>query len=37
MLQFVRGVKLMVDAEDEARAKEILAAMADGGDLIVEP
>jgi len=37
MLQFVRGVKLMVAAEDEARAKEILAAMADGGDLIVEP
>lgn len=37
MLQFVRGVKLMVDAEDEARAQEILAAMADGGDLIVEP
>ena len=37
MFQFIRGVKLMVDAADEARAKEILAAMADGGDLIVEP
>ena len=37
MLQFVRGVRLMVAAEDEARAQEILAAMADGGDLIVEP
>ena len=37
MLQFVRGVKLMVDAADEAQAQEILAAMADGGDLIVEP
>jgi hypothetical protein len=37
MFQFIRGVKLMVAAEDEAQAKEILAAMADGGDLIVEP
>jgi hypothetical protein len=37
MLQFVRGVKLFVAAEDEARAQEILAAMADGGDLIIEP
>jgi len=37
MLQFLRGVKLMVAAEDKARAQEILAAMADGGDLIVEP
>jgi hypothetical protein len=37
MLQFIRGVKLLVAAEDEARAQEILAAMADGGDLIVEP
>ena len=37
MLQFVRGVKLMVAAEDKARAKEILAAMAEGGDLIIEP
>jgi hypothetical protein len=37
MFQFIRGVKLMVAAGDEARAQEILAAMADGGDLIVEP
>ena len=37
MFQFIRGVKLMVASEDEARAQEILAAMADGGDLIVEP
>jgi hypothetical protein len=37
MLQFIRGVKLMVAAEDKARAQEILAAMEDGGDLIVEP
>ena len=37
MFQFIRSVKLMVATEDEARAKEILAAMADGGDLIVEP
>jgi hypothetical protein len=37
MLQFVRGVRLMVAKEDEARAQEILAAMAAGGDLIVEP
>ena len=37
MFQFIRGVKLMVAAEDEARAKEILVAMAEGGDLIVEP
>jgi hypothetical protein len=37
MLQFVRGVKLMVAAQDEARAQEILAAMQDGGDLIIEP
>jgi predicted Fe-Mo cluster-binding NifX family protein len=37
MLQFVRGVKLMVAAADEARAQEILAAMAEGGDLIIEP
>ncbi len=28
MLQFVRGVRLMVAQEDEARAREILAAMA---------
>jgi hypothetical protein len=37
MLQFVRGVRLMVFKEDEARAREILAAMAVGGDLVVEP
>ena len=37
MLQFVRGVRLMVFKEDEARAREILAAMADAGDLVVEP
>jgi hypothetical protein len=37
MLQFIRGVKLLVPAEDEARAKEILAAMEDGGNLIIEP
>ena len=30
MLQFVRGVRLMVFKEDEARAREILAAMAAG-------
>jgi hypothetical protein len=37
MLQFVRGVKLLVAPEDEAQAKEILAAMQEGGDLIIEP
>ena len=37
MLQFVRGVRLLVFKEDEARAREILAAMAEGGDLVVEP
>jgi hypothetical protein len=37
MLQFVRGVRLLVFKEDEARAKEILAAMAEAGDLVVEP
>ncbi len=37
MLQFIRGVKLMVAAEDEARAREILAAMEEAGDLVVEP
>jgi hypothetical protein len=37
MLQFVRGVRLMVFKEDEARAREILAAMAAGGDLVTEP
>jgi len=30
-------VRLMVAQEDEARAREILAAMAEAGDLIVEP
>ncbi len=30
MLQFLRGVRLLVAPEDEARAKEILAAMAQG-------
>ena len=37
MLQFVRGVRLMVAQEDEARAKEILAAMAEPGDPLSEP
>jgi hypothetical protein len=37
MLQFIRGVKLMVAPEDKARAREILDAMAEGEDLIVEP
>jgi hypothetical protein len=37
MLQFIRGVKLMVAPEDKARAREILEAMAAGEDLIVEP
>ena len=37
MLQFVRGVKLMVAAADKARAQEILAAMAEGSDLVAEP
>jgi predicted Fe-Mo cluster-binding NifX family protein len=37
MLQFIRGVKLMVAPEDKARAREILEAMAEGEDLIVEP
>ena len=36
MLQFIRGVKLMVAPEDKLRAQEILAAMEDGGELIVE-
>jgi hypothetical protein len=30
-------VRLMVFKEDEARAKEILADMAEAGDLVVEP
>ncbi len=29
-LQFVRGVRLLVAQEDEAQAREILAAMAEG-------
>jgi hypothetical protein len=37
MLQFIRGVKLMVAPEDEARAKEILAAMEQAGDEVSEP
>ena len=37
MLQFIRGMHHMVYKADEARAKEILAAMAESGDLIVEP
>jgi len=37
MLQFIRGVKLMVAPEDKPRAQEILAAMAEAGDLIIEP
>ena len=36
MLQFIRGVKLMVAPEDKVQAQEILAAMEDGGELIVE-
>jgi hypothetical protein len=32
MLQFVRGVRLLVASDDEARAREILAAMAEPGD-----
>jgi hypothetical protein len=37
MLQFVRGVRLIVFKEDEARAKEILAAMAQPGEPVTEP
>ena len=37
MLQFVRGVRLMVYREDEARAREILAAMAQPGEPVTEP
>lgn len=37
MLQFVRGVRLMVFKEDEARAQEILAAMAEPGEPLPEP
>jgi hypothetical protein len=36
-LQFIRGVRLMVAQEDEARAKEILAAMAQPGEPVSEP
>jgi hypothetical protein len=36
-LRLTQGVRLMVYREDEARAKEILAAMAEGEDLIVDP
>ena len=32
MLQFIRGVRLMVYREDEARAREILAAMEEPGE-----
>ncbi|HEX9883093.1 MAG TPA: DUF2007 domain-containing protein, partial [Desulfobaccales bacterium] len=32
MLQFIRGVRLLVAPEDEARAREILAAMAQGAE-----
>ena len=31
-LQFIRGVRLLVAKEDEAQAREILAAMAAGGE-----
>jgi hypothetical protein len=37
MLQFVRGVRLLVFKEDEARARQILVDMAAGGDLVTEP
>ncbi len=37
MLQFVRGVRLLVDQEDEARARDILAAMAQPGEPVPEP
>jgi hypothetical protein len=37
MLQFIRGVKLLVAPEDEAQAREILAAMATGEGLVIEP
>jgi hypothetical protein len=36
-LQFVRGVRLMVAAEDRYRAWEILKAMEEGGELLEEP
>jgi len=37
MLQFGRGVRLMVAQEDEARAREILWAMAQPWDPVPEP
>ena len=36
-LRLTQGVRVMVYREDEARAREILAAMAAGEDLVVEP
>lgn len=36
MLQFLRGVRLLVAPEDEARAKEILQAMAAGAPEVFE-
>jgi predicted Fe-Mo cluster-binding NifX family protein len=32
MLQFIRGVRLLVAPEDEAQAREILKAMEEGGE-----
>jgi hypothetical protein len=32
MLQFIRGVRLYVAKEDEARAREVLAAMEEPGE-----
>jgi len=37
MLQFVRGVRLLVARENQARAQEILAAMAETGEPVDEP
>jgi hypothetical protein len=36
-LRLTQGVRVMVYREDEARAREILADMAEGGDLVVDP
>lgn len=36
MLQFIRGVRLMVAREDEARAREILLDMAEGNIITEE-
>jgi inosine/xanthosine triphosphate pyrophosphatase family protein len=36
MLQFIRGVRLMVYREDEARAREILQAMEAQGEMEAE-